>query len=72
MKNKGIEIKANVTVPRVTKFIKLALFIGMLILIFVVSPRITTAIQNGAKYISEVDCNFITRIVVIKNHKTIF
>ena len=35
----------------------------MIILIFIVSPRITNAIQNGAKYLYELEGTYITRVV---------
>lgn len=53
----------NEKITKIGKYLGIGLFILMLILIFNVSPRITQVIQNGAKYISEMDDNFITRIV---------
>ena len=45
------------------KYIKIALFISMLILIYLLSPKLTYLIQEFAKYIYELDCNYITRII---------
>lgn len=48
---------------KIIKTITTILFIGLIILIYLVSPKITEIIQNCAKYIAEVDSNYITRIV---------
>lgn len=48
---------------KLIKYVGIALFIGMIILIFIVSPRITNAIQNGAKYLYELEGTYITRVV---------
>ena len=48
---------------KILRGIWIVLFTIMIVLIFNVSPRITEAIQNAAKYIAEVESNFITRIV---------
>jgi len=45
------------------KIIKIILFIVMLGLIYIVSPKITYLIQEVAKYIYDLDSNYITRIV---------
>lgn len=45
------------------KYIKIILFITMIVLIYLVSPKITVSIQDGAKFIYELDENYITRIV---------
>lgn len=45
------------------KCIKLILFTIMLVLIYLVSPKITYLIQEGAKYIYELDNNYITRVI---------
>lgn len=45
------------------KYIKIILFITMLVLIYLVSPKITASIQNTAKFIYELDEIYITRIV---------
>ena len=55
--------KVNNLGKKIGKYIKIGLFISMLIFIFIVSPRITQVIQDGAKFIYEVDSNYITRIV---------
>lgn len=47
----------------ILKYIKIVLFTVMLVLIYLVSPKITTSIQNGAKFIYELDSNYITRVV---------
>lgn len=48
---------------KIIKGVKIILFVSMLILIYLVSPRITEAIKNGAKYLYELDGNYITRVV---------
>lgn len=53
----------NVNVKKISRMISFVLFFGMLILIYIISPRITTVIQNMAKYIYEIDPNYITRVV---------
>lgn len=45
------------------KYIKIILFITMLVLIYLVSPKITISIQNTAKFIYELEETYITRIV---------
>lgn len=45
------------------KYVKIILFIIMLGLIYLVSPKITFLIQEGAKYIYELDNSYITRII---------
>lgn len=39
------------------------LFVMIIVMIYFVSPRVTIAIQNGAKFIYELDGIYITRIV---------
>ena len=53
----------NINVKKVSRTISFVLFFGMLILIYMISPRITTVIQDMAKYIYEIDPNYITRVV---------
>ena len=55
--------KLKLNIKKISKFIGIILFLAMLILIYIVSPRITAVIQDMAKYIYEVDSNYITRVV---------
>lgn len=58
--------KLNVNKEKVNKVlgvIKLILFVVMLLLIYIVSPKITGVIQNMAKYLYEIDAIEITRVV---------
>ncbi|MBR3697557.1 MAG: hypothetical protein IKM97_04795 [Clostridia bacterium] len=48
---------------KVLKYIGIVLFVTMMVLIYLVSPKITAEIQNIAKFIYEIDSNYITRIV---------
>lgn len=48
---------------KILKYVKIILFIVMLVLIYLVSPRITVSIQDCAKFIYELDSNYITRVV---------
>lgn len=48
---------------KIGRIISVLLFILMIILIFIVSPKITNVIQNTAKYLYELDSNYITRVV---------
>ena len=48
---------------KIGKGISIILFILMIILIFIVSPKITNVIQNMAKYLYELDSVYITRVV---------
>lgn len=48
---------------KILKYIKTILFIVMIVLIYLVSPKITISIQNTAKFIYELDNNYITRVV---------
>lgn len=48
---------------KLNKYIKTILFITMLVLIYILSPRITNAIQAFAKFIYELDSSNITRVV---------
>lgn len=50
-------------VNKIGRIMSIALFILMIVLIFVVSPKITNVIQNMAKYLYEIDSIYITRIV---------
>ena len=47
---------------KVKRIIITLLFMLMLVLIYIVSPRITDSIQNGAKFIYEMDSSIITRV----------
>ena len=55
----------NNKTKKVSKIIKLILFISMLVLIYLVSPRLTNLIQNCARWIFELDNNYITRFIEI-------
>lgn len=48
---------------KIGKGISIILFILMIILIFIVSPKITNVIQNMAKYLYELESTYITRVV---------
>ena len=48
---------------KIIRGIKIVLFISMLILIYLVSPKITEVIKNGAKYLYELEGSYITRVV---------
>lgn len=48
---------------KIGKGISIILFISMIILIFIVSPKITNVIQNMAKYLYELESTYITRVV---------
>ena len=64
MKGKKLPVeKPKINFEAILKLIKVILFISMLILIYMVSPRITNAIQNGAKYLYELEGTYITRVV---------
>ena len=53
----------NVNKEKIIKGVLVTIFLVTLVLIHLVSPKITEAIQNLAKYISEIDSNYITRII---------
>lgn len=55
--------KVNVNKEKIIKEVLVIIFLITLVLIHLVSPKITEAIQNLAKYISEIDSNYITRII---------
>lgn len=58
--------KPNLNKEKIKKFlngVKIVLIILMLVLIYLVSPKITNAIQNGAKYLYDMESTYITRIV---------
>lgn len=55
--------KFKLNMKKISRTFAIILFFGMLILIYMVSPRITTVIQNMAKFIYEIDPNYITRVV---------
>ena len=55
--------KFKLNMKKISRTFAIVLFFGMLILIYMVSPRITTVIQNMAKFIYEIDPNYITRVV---------
>lgn len=48
---------------KIGRIISILLFMLMIILIFIVSPKITGVIQNMAKYLYELDSTYITRVV---------
>lgn len=55
--------KIKLNIKKILKYLGIISFMAMLVLIYFVSPRITVAIQNMAKYIYELDSNYITRVV---------
>lgn len=55
--------KFKLNMKKISRTFAIILFFGMLILIYMVSPRITTVIQNMAKFIYEIDPNYITRVI---------
>lgn len=57
---------------KILKYVKIILFIVMLVLIYLVSPRITASIQNTAKFIYELEEIYIIRIVELLLTVTIF
>lgn len=57
---------------KILKYIKIILFITMIVLIYLVSPKITISIQNTAKFIYELEETYITRIVELLLTVTIF
>lgn len=64
MKKTNIKkLKLNINRQKILHFIKLLLIITMIILIYILSPKITNSIQVMAKYLYELDSNYITRIV---------
>ena len=48
---------------KIGRIISILLFMLMIILIFIVSPKITGVIQNMAKYLYELESTYITRVV---------
>lgn len=48
---------------KVLKYIAMILFIVMLVLIYIVSPRITQVIQDLARYLYDMESDYITRVV---------
>ena len=48
---------------KILSLIKFVLIIAMLILIYILSPKITSNIQYMAKYLYELDSIYITRVV---------
>lgn len=59
-KEKG---NAKEIMKKILKWLKVGLFLTMLILIFMVSPRITQVIQDTANYIYNLESDIITRVV---------
>lgn len=57
MKNRRIEKK------NIIKNVKYILFIIMLVLIYIISPKITDYIQLVAKYLYDIESSYITRVV---------
>lgn len=55
--------KLNVGGKKLLNLVKLALIIAMLILIYTLSPKITSNIQAMAKWLYELDSTYITRVV---------
>lgn len=60
---RNTQAKGKLNVEKILKGIKLILFGAAMILIYVVSPRITYNVQNAAKWLYELDCNYVTRAI---------
>lgn len=52
-------------IKKIKKYITILLFMCLLVNTYIVSPYITTGIQNASKFIYETESNNITRIVEI-------
>lgn len=48
---------------KILNFIEFILIIVMLVLVYILSPKITSNIQAMAKYLYELDSTYITRVV---------
>lgn len=48
---------------KILNFIEFILIIVMLVLVYILSPKITSNIQYMAKYLYELDSTYITRVV---------
>ena len=48
---------------KIITYVKIILFVLILILVYLVSPKITNTIKNIALYLYEIDENYITRAV---------
>lgn len=57
------ELKGKEIIKKLGKYISILLFVIMLVLIYILSPRITQVIQDLAKYLYELDSTYITRVV---------
>ena len=57
------KINLDVNGKKIIGVIKYVLIVVMIILIYVISPKITGVIQNMAKYLYELDSVYITRVV---------
>lgn len=57
------ELKGKEIIKKLGKYISILLFVTMLVLIYMLSPRITQIIQDLAKYLYELDSTYITRVV---------
>lgn len=57
------ELKGKEIIKKLGKYISILLFVIMLVLIYILSPRITQIIQDMAKYLYELDSTYITRVV---------
>ena len=58
--------KPNLNKEKIKKIlngVKIVLIIIMLVLIYLVSPKITNFIQNGAKYLYDMESVYITRVI---------
>lgn len=55
--------KFKLNLKKISKIVGIVLFVAMLVFIYMVSPQITATIQNMAKFIYEIDENYITRVV---------
>lgn len=60
---KRIVKKEKINFKKIINYIGIILFITMLVLIYIVAPRITEVIQDGAEYLYKLDSTYITRVV---------
>jgi len=55
--------KPNIEGKKILSLIKFILIIAMLVLIYILSPKITSNIQYMAEYLYKLDSVYITRVV---------
>ena len=58
-----MKIKKLNNANKIIAGVKMALIILMVILIYIVSPKITVNVQNCAKWLYELDGTYITRVI---------